>query len=180
MKNLLAFTLLFITSFLFAQSTTFEFSKEGFTDFVVTDTPNLTANEIYLKTINWIKENYKNPDEVIKMTIENEKLRFEGVRENALCVKAMGNVCSSARYVIEVSFKDGRYKFDPISVSFFNQMGNGYNVPMNETGKVYYKNGKILKGSEEVPEMFESLFNGLNESLKNYVLGVNKKIDEDW
>lgn len=179
MKNTLITLVLFSSTVLFSQSTVFVFNQDGFTDFVVTEIPDLKADDIYIKTIKWIKETYKNPDEVIKMTIVNEKLRFEGVRENALCIKAMGNVCSSARYVIEVSFKDGRYKFDPISISFFNQMGNGYNVPMNETGKVYYKNGKILKGSEEVPEMFESLFNGLNESLKNYFLGTNTQKD-DW
>lgn len=157
----------------------FEFTPEGFTDFVVTNVDGSQA-EIYAKTINWIKETFKNPDKVILMTMENEKLRFEGLTENALCQKYFGDVCSNAKYVIEVSFKDGKYKFDPISLNFYNRMNlKGYDVPLNNIGGTYYKNGKILKGNEEVPEAFERLFNGLNESLKSYISGGGKSND-DW
>jgi hypothetical protein len=45
---------------------------------VVVEIDSLNAAEVYLKTLDWIKETYKNPDEVIKANFENEKIRLDG------------------------------------------------------------------------------------------------------
>lgn len=155
----------------------FVFNNEGFTDYVAADVPG-TQSEIYAKTLNWVKETYKNPDVVLKMKIENEKIRIEGFKESFLCTKIMGGQsCSNATYTIEISFKDGRYKFDPTALVLSNSNGHNYTVDLNNTSKTYYKNGKIVKGSEGIDSAFENFYNGLNESLKDYI--SNDK-QSDW
>lgn len=171
MKKLIL--LLLITAFGYAQETKFTFTKEGFTDYVVTEVPG-TQNEIYSKAINWIKENYKNPEEVIKMTIENQKVRIQGYKENFYCVKyGKQDICTNAVYVIEISFKDGKYKFEPIEMKLSNSAGS-YQMDLNNTSVYYNKKGELLKGSEKTPELLENLFNDLNGSLKDYINGVKK------
>lgn len=80
-KLLIGFTLLFST-FVNAQETEFTFNKErGMTDFIVIPVEGKTATDIYKKVIEWIKITYKNPNEVILSTIENEYVRFEGISD---------------------------------------------------------------------------------------------------
>ena len=169
MKKLLL--MLLITASMTAQQN-FEYKKEGLTDYVVTEVKG-TAPELYSKAINWIKENYKNPDEVIKMTIDNEKIRFEGFQSKLNC---MGSVCADGLYIIEVSFKEGKYKFDPISLNLKNSAGS-FEVPLNDFSIYYDKKGDLKKSSKEGLDNTIQLFNRLNESLKNYIYEDKKS---DW
>jgi hypothetical protein len=174
---------LFVSGLTKAQETEFKFSKDGFTDFVVTETPNLKASEIYSKTINWIKENYKNPDEVIKMTIENEKIRFSGYNKAYHCITSLGiTICSDANYTIEISFKDNKYKFDPIELVSINSENPTArsSFDFNNTTIYFNKKGELKSSVKNFPKDLELLFNGLNESLKNYILELNKKENNDW
>ena len=100
----------------FAQETEFKFSKEGFTDFVVTEVPGKTQSELYKKAIDWVAVTYKNPKEVIKAQIENDYIRITGVSDNLLLFNAMGKKYYSADYTIEISFKDGKYKFEVLNL----------------------------------------------------------------
>jgi hypothetical protein len=169
MRKIIA--LLLICSSSLAQEK-FEYSETAFTDYVVTEV-NGDVKTIYSKALNWIKENYVNPDEVIKMTMDNEKIRFQGYKANFLC---MGSVCSNASYTIEISFKDGKYKFDPMQLKLMNNAGS-YEVPLSDLRIYYDKKGKVKKGSEEALQSLSDLFNGLNLSLKDYINGNTKKAD---
>lgn len=152
----------------------FTYDVKGLTDYVVKDNSMATA-DIYKKSINWIKENYVNPDEVIKMTIENEKIRFEGVKNNLTCI---GSVCSDATYMIEVTIKDGKYKFDPIYLKLSVTTGRSFEVPLNDFSVYYDKSGQVKKQSVQVLESFALLFNDLSQSLDDYINGKAKK--SDW
>jgi hypothetical protein len=175
MKKLIVFIL--ITTIGYAQEKTFTFKKDGFTDYVVTEVSG-TQSEIYSKAINWIKESYKSPDDVILMTMENEKIRFQGFKPNFNCLSYMGTqVCSNANYIIELSVKDGKYKLDPIEFKLSNSSGASYIIDMNDTSAYYNKKGELKKASEKAPKLLEDLFNGMNEELKQYVTGTKKS---DW
>lgn len=64
----------------------FTYNENGLTpEYLVDEADGKTQQEIYTKSLNWVKETYKNPDEVIKTTIENEKIRFEGVEMDLMC-----------------------------------------------------------------------------------------------
>jgi hypothetical protein len=71
-------TTLFIFSKIVSQND-FKYITNGLNHkFVVVEIDSLNAAEVYLKTLGWIKETYKNPDEVIKANFENEKIRLDG------------------------------------------------------------------------------------------------------
>jgi hypothetical protein len=120
MKNLLFSILLAlsITSYTNAQETEFTFNNErGMTDFVVTQVEGKTSVEIYKKAIEWIKVTYKNPDKVILSTIENEYVRFEGNSSSFYSINTFGvKTYYPTNYQIEITIKDGKYKFDLITM----------------------------------------------------------------
>ena len=74
---------------------------------IVVDVKEKTAQELYQKALNWVQETYKNPDEVLKANITNEKIRFNGYKQHAWSWKTMGmKQTVDMEYTIEVSFKD--------------------------------------------------------------------------
>lgn len=166
----------------------FEYNQLGLTPYVVTKIDSLKQGDIFQKTINWIKETYKNPDKVIKTTIENEKVRFEGFQDNTICYSVIGSTsCYGATYTIEISFKYGKYKFEPISLSYYqppNQYSSGGDIQMNFSNGMwmYKKNGIIKKMFDSIPDSIEVLFNGLNLSLETYLKERGKETNkkDDW
>lgn len=156
-------------------ATKFEYQEEGLNDFVVTVVESKAATEIYASSLNWVKETYKNPDEVLKATIEGKKVRINGVALNLLFVK---KYTFPIEYSIEIGIKDGRYKFELL---YLNSLVDGKtgadfkSVPNMKTSK------KNIKLFGETPNRIENYFNDLNKSLKNYIEseGLGES-DEDW
>lgn len=170
---------LFFTGLVNAQDKEFKFTKDGFTDFVVTDVEGKSQQELYKKALDWIQVAYKNPKEVIKAQIENDYVRIEGFKANMLCTKLLGiSNCEDVRYQIEISFKDGKYKFDVIKVESY-QKGTKYNnfssgwrdFPISgDIGNTYFKKDGTQKSIfKSYPESFETTFNDLNSSLKEFL-----------
>ena len=173
-KNILLFILTFFTGISFSQEKKFIYDKNGLTPFVVTDVENKTTKEIYQKSINWIKETYRNPNTVIKSQIEDESIRFEGISNNA---GAVGNGLYSVKYSIKISVKDYKYKFEVIEFELLN-------CPIKKNGwdpsdKSFFKeDGTPRKPWKDYPKSIETLFDELNDSLKNYIIKDSKK--DDW
>ncbi|WP_417619839.1 DUF4468 domain-containing protein [Oceanihabitans sediminis] len=174
----------------FAQEN-FIYNQKGLTpNYLVVEIDSLNKEQLFQKSINWIKETYKNPDEVIKTTINNEKVRFEGFESNLICVNSLGiHYCYYALYTIEIEFKDNKYKFTPLNLE--------YRVPASEytpggmktinfsDGSAYYnKKGKLRRMYKSIPTTVEALFNDLNKSLSNYLISeqLSKESNEsdDW
>lgn len=170
MRKLIILLSISLTLNLYSQET-FEYSENGVNDYVITEVEEKSAKEIYKKTINWIKETYKNPDKVLKMKIENEKVRINGISTDLLAVKKMNMPLD---YVIEIAFKNSKYKFDLISLTTSNEYGTAdyKKIPNFKTDK------KLIKNFGESPQRIENYFNELNQSLKKYIFEENKK--DDW
>lgn len=170
-KIITIFTLLY--SFLsFGQEKEFTFTKSGLSDFVVTESEGKTQIELYKKCTDWVSLTYKNPKEVIKAKIENEYIRIEGFSNDIVCYNYMGKRCSDTKYEIEISFKDGRYKFDVLSISELNNMSKSIswtNFEINNPVAIYDKKGEIKKSYKYIPEMVPAYFNNLNLELKNFL-----------
>lgn len=149
---------------------------------LVVQVEGLDQKGLYEKTLSWIKDSYRDPDEVIKATSENDKIRIEGYQDNLICASALAStVCYGATYSIEISFKDGRYKFEPISIDYRippSQYSSGLTVTVDfYDGSGYYnKKGKIKKATETVPTSISDLFNGLNTSLLDHITAE----EEEW
>lgn len=164
--------ILLVSGIMNAQETEFKFTKDGFTDYVIGTVPNKTASEMYKKSIDWINITYKNPREVIKAQIENDYIRIEGISSSMLCKKILlSNICENGRYQIEISFKDGKYRFDVISLeSYLNasqyNSGGWYPVGLTNTSYAYKESGELRSTYKNYPEEIESTFNSLNNELK--------------
>jgi hypothetical protein len=193
MKKLL-FILLSISASVAAQETEFTFNNErGMSDFVVANVEGKTAPEIYKKAIEWIKITYKNPDKVILSTIENEYIRFEGSSSSFYSINLgiMGKSYQQTKYQIEISIKDGRYKFDIIgmenytSPSQYSIGGWSDNVLFNGNLTKEYLEKSIFKKDGTLRSTWKNIndvpvyFNDLNKSLLDYVM-VSQKKNDGW
>ena len=175
MKKIILGLALMYSVFTHSQDTEFVFKRDGFTDFIATKVENKTQAELYKKTLEWIAFNYKNPKEALKSQIENESIRFEGTSNAIVCVNSMGKTFVNAKYEIEVSFKDGKYKFDLINISTYaapGQYGAGGWTILNlkNMEPFYNKTGEIKPVYKYYPEMIPVFFNDLNKSLKDFIL----------
>jgi hypothetical protein len=180
-KFILIFTLL-STSIILSQEK-FTYNQDGLTpEYLLIESEGATKEDLYQKSINWLKETYKNPDEVIKATFENKKVRFEPVAMDAMSHRALGTVrYYNATYSIEIEFRDGKCKFTPLLISY-RVSEAGYNITEVidfENGEDYYRrNGKLKGRTKDIPESVENLLNGLSNSLTEYINNSTKK--EEW
>lgn len=186
-KIKLLFLLLITLNSYSQQSEEFKFTKDGLTDFIVNKVENKSKNDLFKKTIEWINTTYKNPSEVIKGQIKNEYIRFEGSSNSLICINILGGKnCKSSKYQVEVSFKDGRYKFEIIEISAYwesSQYSSGgwQNIELKNPKRYYRKNGKIRSTFKHYPKLIPLYFNALNLSLKNFM--SSEKIPskkDDW
>ena len=145
---------------------------------IVVELGNLNAREIYKKSLNWVQETYKNPDEVLKANIESEKIRISGYANDAWWFKSLGMKQSmDMEYSVEISFKEGKYRFDYTIGQFYASAG----------GKVLYNYTSFYKKSGEVRKMYkvsvtslELTMNSLSQSFHNYANGKTQEKDDDW
>lgn len=165
-----------------AQETEFTFTADrGMTDFIVTQVEGKTAPEIYNKVIEWIKVTYKSPEKVILSTIENEFIRFEGSSDSFYAMNSISKIYVPVKYIIEISIKDGKYKFDYVGMTIIE---NGVFIPYFSTKNkqeldqypIFKKDGTLrspYKYFIEVP----TYINNLNKSLSESIVSTIKKSD---
>jgi hypothetical protein len=168
MKSIILISLMTLSISGFSQDTLFKVTSEAITDFLVISCENKTQNEIYKKTIEWISINFKNPKQVIQSQIENDMIRIEGFTES------LHGGPSSAIYLIEISFKEGKYKFDPLEFTIINGVNKFKFFPNFTT---YFKSdGSVKERLKDTVSGVENTINGLNISLKEYIMGKKS----DW
>ncbi|VDH16150.1 Uncharacterised protein [Algoriella xinjiangensis] len=190
MKKYLLVTTLFLTTFLNAQ-TEFNYTIEGLTPkALVVEVFDIKQADVYRNALGWVKETYKNPDIVIKSTIENNKIRFEGVTSNAYCIKVFGmDSCEDVKYLIDLEFKDGKYRIEPIKFEYYVKP-NQY-LPSNlsgfrnfnlSNGEDHYNRKKELRSNSKVliNDVLKVL-NQMNLDLKSYIESdSSNKLNADW
>jgi hypothetical protein len=185
-KLILLFVICFVSLCANCQDSTFKVSKERLTDYVIGQIPNKTASELYKGCLDWISITYKNPKEVIKAQIDSNYIRIEGSEKNMLCIKSLGlTSCDDARYQIEISFKDGKYKFDVVKLEKYTSYsqystGGWSNVTIDNTSYMFKDNGDLKNIFKLYPQEMELTFNTLNKSLKDYLNESNIKTKNDW
>lgn len=145
---------------------------------IVVEVDSLTASEIYKKALNWVQETYKNPDEVLKANITDEKIRVDGFAKPAFIWTTLGiKQYMNMDYTVEISFKDGKYRFEYIIGQFY--IDGGQRARYTYTS--FYKANYEVKKSyvDAVPSM-EQTMNNLSKSFYNYVIGKTLKEDSGW
>ena len=173
-KKITLISIVLISNLFYGQETEFKFSKEGFTDFIVTKCENKSQSELYKRALDWVSVTYNNPKEVIKAQIENDYIRIEGSSNALVCFNILGKNYNEATYQIEISFKDGKYKFDVIQVKQYTEpsqysSGGWSDVGINTTDVYYTKKGKIRGIFKYLPESLTTYFNDLNNDLAKFI-----------
>jgi hypothetical protein len=143
---------------------------------VIMQVEDKTAEQLYTSAVNWVKESYKNPDKVLKAEIEYQKIRLNGYSSKAYYWKTLGIPIYYIEYTIEVSFKDGRYKFEFIIGQAYTQTGDKAFSYKN----FYKNNGQVRKMYKDSKLGLENTMNNLLLSFHLYVSGEAKNIDSDW
>jgi hypothetical protein len=173
MKNILILLIFTFSSICIGQTSEkvkgekFEYTEAGLNDYVVTEINGKTKEEMYKKAMNWVKETYKNPDLVLKMNIENEKFRIDAIASGIIKVRG---ISMNLGYVIEVSFRDNKYRFELVSLLYDNT--TDYKKMPN-----FKTDPKLVKNFGNSPTEIENYFNTLNKSLEIYIVG---KAEEKW
>ena len=188
--------LVFVCFYSNAQESKFVFDyKTGLNDYIVIPVDGKTASEIYKKTLDWIKITYSDPSKAILSTIENEYIRFNALGEyicfDSLKPKNITLDCYKVKYEIEISFKDGKYKFELISLKQFEtpgqyRSGGWKDVPVfskqlteESLSKILFKKDGTIKKQYETITKSGDYFNQINNSLLDYINSKNKA-KSDW
>lgn len=188
MKKLLLVTTLILSTLSFAQ-TEFNYTPEGLTPrYLVVETPNKSQSEVYQNALGWVKENFKNADAVIQSTIENNKIRFEGITPNGNCFKVLGmNSCQDVKYLVDIEFKDGKYKIEPVKYEFYVTPSkytsfSGWRILSLNNGDDYFnKKGELRSNTKHTPTNMVAIFNKMNLDLKTYIESdSSNKLNADW
>jgi len=144
---------------------------------VTLNVDGLSASEIYKKSLDWVQETYKNPDEVLKANIENKKIRIDGFSPDALSFKNMVVVSWGVSYSLEISFKDGRCRYD-YDINYFTGSDGGRTVITYVD--FYKKNGDIRKSYLPAVSSLENTINDLLLNYYNYITGKTDAANDDW
>lgn len=181
LKYLFTIVILSICTYSHSQDK-FTYNQEGLSpEFIVVELDSIDQGELFESSVNWIKNTYKNPDEVIKTTISNKKVRFEGYKSSLICVENIGiSSCYNGTYTIELEFKDNKYKFTPLSIQFI--AGSSVSINLKDGSHYYNRKGNLKNMYDKVPSSIENLLNDLNKSLKNYLeeSTIESESSDDW
>jgi len=178
MKKILQLSLaLLISGFTYSQEIIpkLKLTREG-VESIVIKTDSLTSNQIYKKALDWVQETYKNPDKVLKAKIENKKIRIDGFATNAWWYRTKNN-SYNMEYTIEISIKNGRYKFEFIIGQFF--IDDGQKV-LYDYKSFFKKSGEIKKAYTDAVPSLENTMNLLSNSFYSYITGHTSESEDDW
>ncbi|NMH87075.1 hypothetical protein [Flavivirga algicola] len=201
-KVILCITVLVSTlSYTQTNNSKFVYGGEGLVprSFTV-EVKGMDRNELLLKAKAWLDEKFEDSNDVIlkndskSKTFDdddvydddetgkakkNEKIRFNGFTDNAICFGRGDNYsCEGVEYIIELRFRDGDYRFKPIKLTYKTASNKKSQKIGLKKHKFYSNDGKIKEGYEKVSSQIETLLNNLNKSLLSYL--TNRDQEDEW
>lgn len=192
MKAIFYLFVLFVTVYSSAQEKEFRFTNEnGMTDYIVTPLDNMTTNHIYKKVLDWVKETYDNTNKVILTKNDNESILFEGETDALFTYNSLlGSVSEKTKYQIEITIKEGKYKFDLKGLQKFipttkSNKGGWVEIPYfdknltkKELNMFYKKDGSLRSSWKNIADV-PTYFNNLNQNLNKHIMSNSSKTD-NW
>lgn len=145
-----------------------------------------TSKELYKKTTIWFNDNFNQTDDKILSKIEGKYIRFQGSTEELLKthkVITTSKGYQGYRYIIEIKFKYGRLKFEPISLKTYTKeessLSNGWYERGFSNKILDYEGKEIEEGKNDVNTQVD-FFNKLAISLNQFLNGETNIKDEEW
>ena len=169
-----------------APDTVFVFNANGLTDFIVKKVPNKTKEELYRRTVEWITTSTKKPKDVIVSQAEGDKLKFEGTKSCYFSTNYGGvKRCTDGKYQFEITFKDGKYKLDILSMSNLVSSttyvpGGWHAMPLTKSEDLFDDKGKIKLYSLDNYKAIAELCNTLNNNLFNFLKTTVTPTNGEW
>lgn len=185
MKKIILFAFIAISSISYGQK--LSVTPTGLRDandlektFVVINADGKTSKELYDNALKYINKNYKSPDDVIKGKTDGEYLKFITHIENFLIIKNTGvKVQIDADYTCELSFKEGKVKFEIIAIDMPADKG-GFKVLFTggafDGYPIYNKKGELKR--PETKTEIETYFNSQISTLSDFLQG--KSSNDKW
>jgi hypothetical protein len=183
MKYLLSIALAVISSVLSAQ--TFIVTPDGLRDssdnkkyYIVLQMPGRSASQLYSTCLKELIRNRSGKERTVTASTENEFIKYETLDKTFMIVNNGGaKILFSARYTIELSFKDGRIRVEPTLLNMFSgELG----IPIVFTGglldgyAIYDKKGNLKR--PVIKSDLERYFSDLVKSLR-YEISPDQKTD---
>lgn len=150
--------------------------------YLVLELDGVDANTAYQRAIDYVNENYKNPEEVIVGQKEGQFLKFKTFEPDFIEYDNSGaDIPIIATYNTSLKFKDNKIRYEITSLEMENKpAAYHYNVLFQGgifSGYIIYKkNGKLYKESAKID--IENYFNRNLDRLLSYLKGTNE--DDDW
>lgn len=180
MKKIILLTFIAISSISFGQKlvvspTGLKDANEPEKTFVIINAEGKSSNELYNNAIKYINKNYKSPNDVIKAKTEAEYIKFVTHVENFLVIKNSGaKIFINADYTCELTFKDGKVKFEIITLDMYGDKG-GYKVLFTggafDGYPIYNKKGDLKR--PETKNEIENYFNSQISSISDFLQDKN-------
>jgi len=174
MKNLIILSL-FISSVAFSQVPKIELTPNGVEPTVV-HVGIMPAADIYAKTVNWIENNFDNPNDVMVANIEDKSITIKAVEPKVWTPMRIGQITNyGLNYTLKIEFKDGRYRMT-YTLGNFEIEGK----QLSSTPKDLFKkfDGSIKYNLEGAVYGIENKLNKRTESLYNFIMGIDN--GEEW
>jgi len=159
--------------------------EQQLTDFIVIICEGKTKDELYRKTLEWVNKTYNKPSEVIRAQVENDYVRFQGIETKGFCRNPMVLICEDMRYEIEISVKDGKYKFDVVQLQsgFQDKFGrlSWSDIEFKKGWMNFKSNGEVRDQYKDTMPKIARYINSLNKSLNDYIYNRNEAANQnDW
>ena len=144
-----------------------------------------TPEVLYDKTVLWFNENFSGDGNEILNNSKGKFLRIQGATKELLKthkVNTSSEGYQGYRYIIDIRFKYGRFKFEPISLKTFTEdesLSDGW-YERGFSNKILNADGEeIIEGKNDIKTQLE-FFNDLAINLNKYLNGDDGLNDEDW
>ena len=144
-----------------------------------------TPEVLYDKTVLWFNENFNGDGDEILNNSKGKFLRIQGGTKELLKthkVNTSSEGYQGYRYIIDIRFKYGRFKFEPISLKTFTEdesLSDGW-YERGFSNKILTAEGEeIAEGKNDIKTQLK-FFNNLVISLDKHLNGDKDDEDEDW
>lgn len=187
LKVIVTILILIITNQIYSQADKFTLTKDGFTEFVVVETPNKTSSEIYTAIKKWFEYNIRNAKVSNYSEIENEYLTYRIIVPNAIEVgKGLMHQEYDTEYDVEIRIKENKFRIDLILRRMENADKDKPELLISGGGitnaAIFKKNGDVKK-HKNYTIMKEGIEKSANDLVKDFENAVNGKADgkkSDW
>ena len=173
MKKLIAILFIFISIGLNAQDS-IKVTNNGFT--IVSIKKTVSDKIAYNRTIEWVNETYKNPDNVITGKVEGKSVTVKGYSSDAWNYKNLSlTYYFSMDYNIYITIQDSLIQFNIVEGNHYNSDGGRY---LGNSSSFYKSNGEYRPMYNNAKPSLEATLNNLWFSYQNKFVNVEMSSEE--